>query len=190
MSENLHYMIDFETLATTPDAKVLTLGVAAFNSEEVVASYHWNFNHQGPDQEGRRVTKSTLDWWDMQKTENPKAWLAAWEPTTSNSLAAVMGFLLQISPSKGMHAIWSRGTDFDIPILRDILEDVGLEAPFPFWAVADVRTFLVGKDLPTEKAVERMGEAHDAESDAVYQAESVIAAAKHYNVNIDDINKR
>lgn len=186
----LHYMIDFETLALTPDATVLSLGACAFTQlDGIVESKHWNFDEVG--QGDRFIDPNTMAWWDKQKIENYEAWKAVFEPETVHTLKEVMQQFIAWTEELGpVHAIWCRGMDFDIPIMQNILNQVELKAPWPYWAKGDTRTAQIGRSISDDEKPVVEGAYHNAEVDAIYQAEDLLIRADKYDFNIDLINTR
>jgi hypothetical protein len=79
----------------------------------------------------------------------------------------------------GGEAIWGNGSDFDLPLLGDMLTRFDVPIPWKYNAGRCCRTImaLLGKkmgDFGTKNAL-----AHDALSDAIYQGREVAAAMRH-----------
>lgn len=165
-----HYCIDLETLATTPDAHVLSIGVAwwAEGAAEVGGSFGCQVSDYQPD---RRIDPSTVRWW-LQQSDEARARFSG---DNGTALHRVVGRLKKrLADAKG---VWTNDPSFDAAVLFHAARQWGIEAPWPYWLNRCVRTAKAA--LPAEEVrriyADRKGAAHSAESDAVTQAQLVIA---------------
>ena len=65
-----HAMIDLETLATTPDCVVLTIGGVKFDPNtlgESTQPFYYRFNVDEQLDKGRTTSESTLEWWKTRR---------------------------------------------------------------------------------------------------------------------------
>jgi DNA polymerase III epsilon subunit-like protein len=63
-------MIDLETLGTSPDCTVLTIGGVKFDPNQVSNPYqefYYRFDVDEQLEKGRTTLQSTLDWWARQE---------------------------------------------------------------------------------------------------------------------------
>lgn len=161
-------MIDIETLATTPDSVILTLGALKFDptsSAEGDSIYH-RLDVDSQLKIGRRVDDGTLEWWSKQALEVREEALGT---TNRQSLDEVFASVSKFMV--GVDSIWAQGPAFDIVILEDILRQLKRPCPWHFWQIRDSRTLfkLVNED-PRPKNFEG---AHNALTDCYYQAKAV-----------------
>jgi hypothetical protein len=171
-----HIMIDLETLATTPDAVILSIGACRFNldTDEVFYGTEDNSFYRAIDidsQPGRRISASTLEWWMAQSK--------AAQGVFSESKTSLHTALLSLSVwmwGRGERSptVWSNGADFDLPILTHAYDQAGIERP---WAPYAGRCYRTYKNLPGARAVKvmRLGEHHNALHDSIHQATHVCA---------------
>ena len=65
----IHAMIDLETLATDPNATILTIGGVKFNpntNEEPHSEFYYKLNVDEQEKLGRTQDQGTIDWWGKQ----------------------------------------------------------------------------------------------------------------------------
>lgn len=162
----MHYMIDLETLSTRVDSAIIEIGLAAFNEERVVKSHRW-FVHprQG------HIDLSTVKWWLAQ--------VEAGVPNPLNPKVPRMELPEALkdmtSRMKELETLWSHRSTFDIPIL-DMAYDMtysmtGIEKPWNYKHIRDTVSFaMLYPGVPRVKPEEK----HNAESDAVAQAQWIV----------------
>lgn len=129
----MHVMIDFETFATTPNAKVLSLG-AVFcgrdaNGEIMTEEKEWFFIPYG--QESRFEDPATVAWWKKQSAEAQKIF------QTCNERGVGLGFFAaefaDWFESFGSDVrIWGNGALFDIAIMNNIMDQFKIKKPWKY----------------------------------------------------------
>jgi hypothetical protein len=62
-------MLDFETLGTTPDSVVVSLGAVRFTIDGIKEKHEWHFNLNQQLKAKRAVSGDTLIWWMAQGPE-------------------------------------------------------------------------------------------------------------------------
>lgn len=167
-----HIMVDLETLGTTPQAPIISIGAVFFDPEtgETGNSFHEKIEF-GSACAGRTIDPCTIAWWFKQDDEARHSVL---ESGRSQDAAIRMfaEFVLDGEPD----AIWGNGATFDISILEDIYRQHKLRCPWPFWSVRDVRTIVdCAQGIVDRKSFEFEGTQHDALADALHQAKYVSA---------------
>ena len=164
--------IDIETLATTPDAVILSIGAVAFSTKDNSVDVE-NAYYSGailPVQMARRVCPDTQKWWS---TQNIEAYRAAFNGTVP--LDTALKDLVKWGEKYNNCYWWGNSPSFDMVILEDALRSYGMRIPWKFWNTRDLRTIKYlasragGKDYPKPP----QGEAHNALSDAINQAEAI-----------------
>lgn len=171
-----HVMIDCETLATTADAVIMSLGAVKFNmnGELDPEGFYASISIDSNLDLGRRVTESTLRWWMKQ---SPEAQAVFDEPKETLE-SALSSFSQWLGHNKRF--VWSKGADFDIPLLAHAYTEFGMEIPWEFWNARCVRTLL---KLPHADAVTPPPNElkHNALADALVQAKHVQLVMQHLN---------
>jgi len=167
---------DLETLATTPDAYILSIGACKFDIESgSILDTLYIPVICGKD---RHIDVSIVMWW-LEQPEDPRSKVTN-DFTKSisliDALIKIYGFV------ENDDRVWGNGATFDISILEDAYyrSDPKIHCPWKFYNVRDVRTIL---DIAVvngfdKSSVPREGEKHNALDDAIYQAMLVIESYK------------
>lgn len=173
MSRYKDVMIDIETLSTSPNAYVLSIGAVAFNrdGENIDAGIHLSL---APNEQRRAVTFSTVKWWTQQSKAAIDAAFAGQTPTKL-ALRQLRAYIDQ--KCEGRPRVWANSPSFDLTILRSLCEDFAEECPWGYRQERDFRTVMDGRDWTL--AVPRSGEAHNALDDAITQAKALQWAVRN-----------
>jgi exodeoxyribonuclease VIII len=175
MRQNTSIMVDIETMGTTPDCAIVSIGACAFDHEvvnsfdEISDRFYTTVSIQSNEEAGRRIQASTVEWWLKQKPEAQKALFE--EPVRSLRAALIEFRMWAQSMKPAATFIWANDPDFDVVILKSAFENVGQMWPFQYYNNRSVRTI---KHLawPNDDAPDfRSGTVHHkADDDAVVQA--------------------
>ena len=161
----MHLMLDLETLATTPDAAVLTIGACKFdpNQNDVQSTFYERIQLDSQESYDRVINEDTLAWWSKQdKQIQEEAFSDADRITLQQAMKKLYSF------GFGTNNVWSHGSIFDIVILENICRKLQQAVTWKFWQVRDTRTlFDIAKvDVIVEGK-------HNALNDALAQAKAV-----------------
>jgi len=172
-------MLDIETLATTPDAAIVSIGAVTFSTDRdpIGQELHISVSTESCREHGRRVDQDTLDWWGEQP-EAARRVLQGGRPL-GPALAELAGFLADVEE------VWAKSPAFDCVILESAYRalDCEVEAPWEFYECSDVRT--LEKYSPAWPDREHEGVAHNALDDARHQARSVAACLRRQQAVAD-----
>ena len=174
-----HAMIDLETLGTKPDCVILTLRAIKFDpftNEEPHSGLYQKLDIDEQDNLKRTRDESTIEWWGKQtQSVQEEAFSEEGRISLDQMTKEINKFLV------GVDVVWAQGPAFDIVILENLYQQLGLPIPWNFWQIRDSRTLfsLLSKD--PRKAIQQ--EAHNALADCYYQALSVQTAYKELNLN-------
>ena len=175
-------MIDLETLGTGPESVVISIGACAFNiqTRKIESTFIMVCDIEDQMKRGRKLDAPTLKWWMGQSDGAKKVFHDQAKPTLQ-VLQAFTNWMIKGVPAKKDRLVWGNGSHFDISIMESILQQFGIEVPWMYYSVYDVRTF---KRFPGKGAkIEKKGVAHNALDDAISQAEYVMQIA---NPNVPD----
>lgn len=168
-------MIDLETLATTPDAVILSIGAVRFNLEAgAVFSGEDEVFYRSvsiQSQPTRKVSGDTIAWW-MGQDQAAKSVFTEPKVTLFKALIDLHDW---IDPTPGANPyVWSNGADFDLPMLVHAFPKEAFNLPWKPYAGRCYRTY---KNLPGARAVQmvRTGNHHNALHDAIDQASHLCA---------------
>lgn len=171
-----HMMIDLETLATSANALVVSVGAAVFNEKEILRTGYWVLDPQDQVRTGRGFAFKTIKWW-MEQSDEARAVFKDQNVTTLRLFASEFQNLFGGEP----HRLWGNGADFDLAIMIDLWQRSGLPL-IREWKYSNHMCYRTFKTLflreANGKLVERKGTHHNALDDAIFQAENVIASGR------------
>lgn len=164
-------MIDLETLGTRYNAMVVQIGACYFDWEtgEVDRGFSATID---PGSYGDKFTVDygTIKWW-MEQSDRARALLFE---SPMSLVEAMFGLTAFLGENKDV-LLWSHAT-FDMPILQNAYETVGMKNPVSFRNMRDLRTLVDLADYTDE--LERDGTHHHALDDAKFQARYALEALK------------
>ena len=164
-----HVMIDLETLGTTADAVILSIGAVKFDLESDKmdeAGFYASVSIESCTDAGRIIDESTLVWW-LGQSKEAQAVFTEPKQTLESALASLADWL-----GHNKRFVWSNGASFDIPMLEHAYKKFGWEAPWEFYNSRCVRTY---RSLPAAARVPKPANDHNALRDAINQARNVQA---------------
>lgn len=180
-------MIDLETLGMASNAVVTQIGVVAVTADDpeepiLVAAEYLPIDPQLIL--GRSVTGDTIIWWMNQSEETRKEF----ERCSGNDMGELQALV------RSIHAkitrlnndydaeIWARGPEFDIVKLESIFADLGLDAPWAYHKVRDLRTLMAAAHLSKDDVSKDGLVLHRALDDAFFQVRCYAEAIKRITV--------
>ncbi len=161
-----HLMVDLETLATTPNAAILTIGAVTFNpnSHEIFDEFYARIDTDSIDPLDTFIDDGTVKWWSQQEKSVQDE---AFNPENRRDIKEVLENFYKFC--MGSSKFWSHGSTFDIIILEYYYRKIGKPCPWQFWEIRDTRTlFDLGMDPEMPQAYK-----HHALEDAKRQASGV-----------------
>jgi len=170
-----HCMIDLETLATGPNATVLTLGAVKFNpwGQGYSDKIYFRIDLDDQDALGREVDPNTLDWWSKQ---DPAIMEEAFHPDDRIPLKEAVDRFHKFA--WGCDQFWSHGATFDLVIMENLYKQLGKPLPWNFWQLRCTRTiFDLGWDPDMPK-----NSKHNALEDAIRQSVGVQNVYRKLNI--------
>lgn len=180
---NTDVMIDLETLATSPDASILSIGAVKFDpfgddlKNPTMETFYAKVDYDSCSNLGLVVSDATIEWWALQSEEAKNE---AFNPDGREDIFDVFQNLYKFC--WGAKRVWSNGSGFDIVICETVFRKINKATPWKFWEVRDVRTmFDLGID-PVRPPIT----AHHALEDARNQAigiQNVCRTLRRLNVS-------
>jgi DNA polymerase III epsilon subunit-like protein len=141
-------MIDLETLATSPDAAILTIGAVKFDpfgddiNEPNCDKFYVRVDLDSCDRIGLVTNDDTINWWAQQSKEAQEE---AFSPDNRIDIVDAMNQLYKFC--WGAKRVWSHGASFDVVICEHIFGKIQKAVPWKFWEVRCTRTlFDIGID--------------------------------------------
>ena len=173
----MHVMLDIETLATTPDAVVMSVGVVKFDPH-TGTPYNktlWRPDIDEQTARDRHVSESTLEWWAKQPDHIQE------DAFSDEGRIPVVEFMKELNRyCVGMEKIWCQGPQFDMLILENLYIQYGHHFGWQFWQVMDCRTLFQLMPVDPRKAIQQ--DLHSADADAYYQAIGVQQCYEHFGI--------
>jgi exodeoxyribonuclease VIII len=154
-----HLMIDLETLATTNDANVLTMGAIKFDPHEDYSKWQWlefpetqtfyrRVEPESGSQLGLTIDEDTLSWWSQQSDEVKEE---AFSEEERYPIDQVMKDFYKFAlPCK---YVWAQGVAFDTVICENIFKKLNRGAPWMFYNLRDTRTIFDLADAEMPKSL-------------------------------------
>lgn len=90
---------------------------------------------------GRKIQKSTLDWWKKQSKEAQRQMLPHKDDVSIDQLHK---FLIDDHRAAKMDKIYTRSNTFDPILVLTLFEACGQKDPVPWWLIRDTRSFIDG----------------------------------------------
>ena len=173
----MHVMIDIETLATTPDAVVMSVGAVKFDPH-TGTPYNktlWRPDIDEQTERDRHVSESTLEWWAKLPQHIQD------DAFSEDSRIPVTEFMKELNRyCVGADKIWCQGPQFDMLILENLYIQWGHHFGWQFWQVMDCRTLFQLMPVDPRKAIQQ--DLHSADADAYYQAIGVQQCYEHFGI--------
>lgn len=180
----IHFMIDIETLSTSPRAYVASLACSVFdpwgqNVPTHDSIYRACVGLKDKSQLMRKKDPETIWWWLNQDID---AISTALKQINCDGLHDMIGGLWNYIQDHGKIdsdiTLWFRGCSFDPAILRDIYMENKWDQPWKFWNEMDVRVLenlALIRGIPKWKGGEEL-RPHDPVDDVIAQ----IRQTQHY----------
>lgn len=179
-SPEVGIMIDIESLALGTRPVITQFAMLSFaldNPEEIVRKHVVDLPIQ-PQLDlpvPRKVSGSTLAWWLSQPHEARLNFMNAADGDF-DELASLLRSIprefaaMTVGLESGQYLIMAKGPQFDITAVETLLEEVGLETPWDYRSVFDLRTMMKLAEL-SQADIDRPGDwtAHNAYWDCRYQ---------------------
>ena len=134
-------MIDLETLATSPNAAVLTIGAVKFDpfnndmDNPNCQKLYLRVDLDSCDEFGLEVNEDTIAWWANQSKEAQEE---AFSPEGRIHVRDAFNQLYKFC--WGAKRVWSHGASFDTVICENIFKKLNKACPWKFWEVRCTRT--------------------------------------------------
>lgn len=163
--DGLHVMVDLETLGTSNNSVILTLGAARFTKDAVLDTFYRRIDPHSCLAAGLVMDLDTIRWW-MSQSDDARAAAFAKGEMLPDVLNAFTSWYQQGA------CLWGNGATFDNVLLASAYKACNLKTPWPYWGDRCYRTL---KNLYPQVTADKFeGVQHNALDDAVHQAKHVI----------------
>lgn len=159
-------MVDLETTGKRPGCCILSIGAVGIskNGEKVI--FYSRISYKGSKDEGFEDNPETIAWWKNRDEEARREAFGGTDDESPEKIVREFVAFVEKNFNTGLRSfsVWSKGSDFDFPILNAYLDAYELATPWPFWSQRDYRTLQAV--FPFIKAEEKNSEKHNALEDA------------------------
>lgn len=205
---NIHCMVDIETMGTSPQSPVLTIGAVLFDPYEqdsVQALENRGFLRRIDLSDALTysggVEPDTMKWWLQQDDAAIKELVNGEFTSLKQALVDFRNYCIdrnahlekKFFPGWSAYPqaciLWAKSPDFDCKILENACRAVDEAMPMRFFQYRCVRTLqdLCWPEGPEARPRFAFGTAHDARADAVNQALMVQAGYKELGMSKTDV---
>jgi exodeoxyribonuclease VIII len=165
-SGRINVMIDIETLDTSREATILSIGAVKFDIINGIHEdkFYKEVNTDKGQNKDRSESEETIEWWKKQEAPYSR---------DGEPLCEVMErFSSWFERGGTVDKVWAKSPEFDVEILNDAAEDCGTSLPWKYYQHKDVRTVYDEFEQSTGNSPEpdRDSTDHHALEDAVDQA--------------------
>lgn len=139
-------MVDIETLATTPNSVVITIGAIRFDpfaddresfegDTILMDTFYRRIDPESFNWPSAHIDDNTLAWWAKQ---SPEVQFEAFTDDDRHPIQEVMRDFHRWCG--GYNTMWANGPAFDIVILEEVCKQLHRGYPWQYWQVKDTRT--------------------------------------------------
>ena len=164
----MHIMIDLETLDTSPNCVILSIGAVAFDPKGMGIVEKLELKptiDEQTEQHGRIIDEGTINWWSKQ---SPEAIAEAMGDEGRISFREAMEKLYKFCWNR--KAVWSNGAAFDVVACETAWRQLDMRIPWPYYTVRDTRTLYEVSGVSLKDAKYKTKTTHKAVEDAEHQA--------------------
>lgn len=160
-----HLMIDLETMGNKSNAAICSIAAVQFDltTGETGWSFKENISLDSCVRKGLKIEPSTLEWW-LKQDKKAQDSLFFRVTTLEKALLEFCAFFQSMS----IECVWGNSARFDLGLLENAFNAVGMDVPWKYWNERDVRTLVsfapeVKKEMPFD------GVKHDPIMDCLHQ---------------------
>jgi hypothetical protein len=172
-----HVMIDIEAMDTASTAAIGAIAAVEFDPStgETGWQYYERVDIESSQDNGGTISAATVKWW-LRKESEVRAEIAIDDGADiRDALYGLNGHIKEMAVPDVM--IWTRGTDYDLPIIYSAMRRAGIEPAWKFWNARDVRSVewqaAYHGCIMSRGIIPFEGQPHHALYDALHQIKTV-----------------
>lgn len=182
-----HIMIDLETLSTSLNPLILSIGAVKFNETEILDEFVIGIKPATAEAAGLRIDAETVMWWmGDERAPARQRFFEVMKLPLTQALELFSGWAMQCDG--GFSAIWGNGAAEDLVWMNSAYKAAGLSIPWDFRQQRCYRTMkaMCPNPLlrPEDEAV-----AHDPLCDARWQAKHLQNICRELERSLDGISE-
>ncbi|MFA5048718.1 MAG: 3'-5' exonuclease [Patescibacteria group bacterium] len=170
-------MLDLETMSTGSYAAIISIGAVYFDGDKLGQRFYETVSLESVMAAKFSIDASTILWWMRQSDEARKEF-----GKSNKSIMIVLDEFSSFCKKRDNVRIWGNGSDFDNVILGNAYRVFKMDIP---WKYTNNRCFRTVKNIHPLKIYPDTHNAHNALSDAVWQAECLIEIVKTYKFDLN-----
>lgn len=176
MINEIHFVLDLETMSTSPNAAIAAIGCVRVEQGEIVDEFYERVDLESSRAMGGDIDTPTLQWWLTQPHEARQE-VSGELPAIDIEIAlcSLLNFMRRGGITDDQPLVWGNGSSFDNVILGSAYQRARIPLPWKFWNDRDLRT-LLALYPQSKKAITFEGIKHHALNDARHEARQLIAA--------------
>jgi len=174
--------IDLETTGTLVDSQILSIGLAMFNIKTGAIGNTLYIPIYLDNNEPINATIGTVKFWIQQSHKNPEALKGLFEFAENKNAVMLRDALVDVQvfvEANKPSTVWANGTKFDLGMLEYQFQKYEVDVPWMHNADRCMRTL---RHFAGSIKIEDDGVAHNALSDAIWQAKYISAACKKLRI--------
>jgi len=145
MSTNFtpNVMIDIETLGTSPNSVIATIGAMKFSRKGILKpindmySFYRRINLDSCYALGMVSDEETIKWWEEQEEKSREE---IYDSSNRISIEQALQELSEFIGNNNNTYIWANGPHFDCVILENAFKKCNINLPWKYWNIRDCRT--------------------------------------------------
>ena len=157
----MNIMVDLETLGTSPNSMILSIGAVKFGNGEILDSFYERVDPNSQIKYNLDIDANTFKWWLQQSDDARKELTLPGQP-----IEAVLNWFAEWAFEVNVR-VWGNGATMDNVILSNAYHKVGIPRP---WSYKDDMCYRTIKNLYPDMKIEQNGVYHNALDDAKSQA--------------------
>ncbi len=160
-------MIEIETTGKRPGCCILSIGADGIDKNGLEVNFYARISYDKSKAEGFDDDPETIAWWRKQDEETRREAFGG-RDFPGDIVREFVSFVEKNFDTNARNfSVWSKGSDFDFPILKAYLDAYEETTPWPFCTQRDYRTLQAV--FPFIKKAESNVEKHNALEDAKAQ---------------------
>ncbi len=128
----MNVMLDIETLGTRDNTAILSIGGAAFNTETVEDSFYATISIADNFRHDRSVDADALEWWLKQPDESIQPLFDSDTRVEFQQALRLLSVYITKHVRRRTDTVWANGVMFDLNILRNAFNMIGLRVPWHY----------------------------------------------------------
>lgn len=184
MSRIQNFMVDVETIGTSPNCIVLSAAFCTFDmdGDSFKSLFECSFNLSDQIAKNRLIEPDTLVWWLREDSELLRTLLRnslQYQESLKDTLLNINAFFERNIDNKSWY-VWSKGAKFDLPILESLYNDFNVD--FPWKNKRNERCARTYMSLDSNECIQNTHK-HNPFEDCLVQIKSVQNIYKKYFIN-------